>query len=123
MSEPIVAYRAELLIIDFEGSSCEDILHSLTNIKNLDPSVLTLVSREMPREEWTDDHWLNKREKSLDQVRDFFKLPEDGRTYVDRELRPDTELETENKKLKYENEQLRAALRLINAESGRVLGK
>ena len=118
----IIAYKAELLVIDFEGTSKEDVEQTLKN-SSLYPSVLSLVAREMPREEWTDDHFLNKTDKSLEQVRDFFKLPEDGRVYVDRPLRPDTELESENKLLKIENERLKAALRLINAESGRVLGK
>lgn len=117
----VVAYRAEVIIVDFEGMTKEDVIDSLKNVRNLYPSVLSVTSREI--EDWTDDHFLNKKDKPVEQVRDFFKLPEDGRVYVDRKLVPETELETRNKELRIENERLKAALRLINAESGRVLGK
>lgn len=119
---PVKAHRMECLVIDFENQSTENTIITLQNNRHLHVKVLDTKTIEIESKSY-DEHPLNKRATTNDQIRDMFTLPPDGRTYIDRPLRPDTELEAENKKLKYENEQLRAALRLINAESGRLLGK
>jgi len=119
---PVKAYRVECLVVDFEGSDTKDMVVTLEHNKYLSVTVLDSKVMEIERDKF-ETHPINLKRQTLEDVNVLFSLPKDGNAYVDRQLRPDTELEAENKSLKYENERLKAALRLINAESGRVLGK
>lgn len=115
----IKVHRIEIIAVDTEG---EDISVLLDDLKNSGIRALSHQTLEVPYEQF-DSHPLNKTATTVDEIRAHFTIPADGNVYVDRPMIPETELEKKNAELRIENERLRAAMRLINAESGRVLGK
>jgi hypothetical protein len=52
------AYKIELLVLDFEDISQEEIIYLIESIKYVDPTVMSIQSKEI--DEWDDEHPLNK---------------------------------------------------------------
>jgi hypothetical protein len=116
------AHRVEFLLIDTEGYGLEDIISTMNNrcdchIKKLDSQTLEIPSSEF------EGHPLNKTATTIDEIRNHFTIPADGKKYVDRPLRPNTELESENEKLKAENAELKSVIRRLYGTAAEAIAK
>ena len=64
-------YKMTLQVIDFEGTSEEDIISTIENSKYFCVNVKDICSREIG--EWNDDHPLNKKDTCDQAFKDLFK--------------------------------------------------
>lgn len=105
-------HRLEVYVLDFENWGIKEISHMISNMDNCYVRVGEHQTTVIP--EWTDDHELNKTKCTLETRRKYFDIKQVC-SYVDIPLRPKTELEVENEKLKKENTELRnKLLRILN---------
>jgi hypothetical protein len=68
------AHKVELLILDGENISREDVVYFLENVKYLWPKVLSIKTKEI--EDWNDDHPLNKGENLHEGIEELFDSAE-----------------------------------------------
>lgn len=105
----MIAHRVELVILDFEHhgiSQFNDIIMNMTGGQILSHQTCAVPNYE-------DSHTLNSRITTIEEKRKFFQIPDDGAVYVNREVKPDSELEALVKSLTAENEKLKLKLRRI----------
>ena len=62
-------YKIEIMVIDFEKSGEQDIRDCLESCKYVNPTVVSMESREV---EWSDDHPLNKHDTSEKAYQELF---------------------------------------------------
>ena len=96
-------HRLEVYVLDFENYGVDCVCANLGRIDNFYFKVADYQTTVIP--EWTDDHELNKIKCTSETRRKYFDIKQVG-AYVDIPLRPKTELEVENEKLKKENGKL-----------------
>jgi hypothetical protein len=63
-------YKIVLSIVDLDNMPEEDVRYFLENVKYLDPSVISLETRDI--EEWDDNHPLNQKETFKEEFERLF---------------------------------------------------
>jgi hypothetical protein len=66
----VAAHKIELYVVDHEGMDVNEVISILHNNQYYNFKIMTTQSVDIP--EWTDDHLLNQRNCSIEQVREFF---------------------------------------------------
>jgi hypothetical protein len=69
----VKAHKIELVVLDFNCLSLEDVKVELEDNRYLSVRVLGGVSKDIS--EWEDDHLLNKKFTSKEQIEEFFNKP------------------------------------------------
>jgi hypothetical protein len=65
------AYKIEVLVVDFEETSQEEIIYFIERIKYIDPKVMDIQSKEIG--EWDDEHPLNKLDTMKQTYEEMFE--------------------------------------------------
>ncbi len=107
----IKVHRLELTILDFEKYGAEDFI---TQIRNRIEGSQVLSHQTCDIPDYDDDHPLNSTRVTVEEKRKFFQPTDNGSVYVNREIKPDSELESLVKSLTEENRKLKAKLTRIN---------
>ncbi len=109
----IKAHRLELVVLDFDMYGVEEYIYNIRN--QICGQVISHQTCDIP--DYDDSHPLNSTQTKAEEKRKFFQIPEDGSLYVNREVKPDSELEALVKSLIEENNSLKAKLRNIANEA------
>jgi ribosome-interacting GTPase 1 len=64
-------HKAEVLILDFEDYGVDDVITVIEQNRYYIMNVMDIKSKEI--DNWTDDHFLNKKNVSNKEINDFFK--------------------------------------------------
>jgi hypothetical protein len=108
---PVQMFKVEAYVLYFNGeTSKEEIKMDLENSEYFSVHVKQMEETALI---WNDEHPLNKTTASTEKYRSYFRLPDTGDIFVDRPMRPKTELELENEKLRNENEILKSKINSV----------
>ncbi len=100
----------ELVILDFDMYGVEEYIRIIQN--QIWGQVISHQTCDIP--DYDDSHPLNSTISTVEEKRKFFKVPDDGSVYVNREVKPDSKLEALVKSLTVENRKLKSKLTRIN---------